>query len=77
MTSFIEAPRFPEDISYDSRGGPRFNTRRIQNASGAVIRNQIWSNPRHEYDVAYGVNTVARHENLLYFFMVVGGPAVE
>jgi uncharacterized protein (TIGR02217 family) len=76
MTSFIETPRFPEDISYDSRGGPRFNTRRVQVASGQVIRNQIWSYPVHEFDVAYGVNTVARHENLLYYFMVVGGTAV-
>jgi uncharacterized protein (TIGR02217 family) len=76
MTSFIESPRFPEDISYDSRGGPRFNTRRIQTLSGQVIRNQLWSYPRHEYDCSYGINTVVRHENLLYFFHVVGGPAV-
>jgi len=76
MTTFIESPRFPDDISYGSRGGPRYKTTKVAVASGAIYRNLLWSYPRHEYDMAYGVNTVAKHEQLLYFYHVVGGPAV-
>ena len=76
MTTFIEAPRFPDDISYGSRGGPAYNTTVIVVDSGAESRNQRWSYPRHEYDVAYGVNTLARLEELLEFFHVVAGRAI-
>lgn len=74
--SFIESPRFPDDISYGSRGGPGYETTVIETDSGAESRNQRWSYPRHEYDVAYGTNTLARLEALLKFFHVVAGRAV-
>jgi uncharacterized protein (TIGR02217 family) len=75
-TSFIEAPRFPDDISYGSRGGPGWSTTVVETDSGSESRNQRWSYPRHEFDVSYGVNTLVRLENLLNFFHVVAGKAV-
>jgi uncharacterized protein (TIGR02217 family) len=76
MTTFIESPRFPDDISYGSRGGPSWATTVVETDSGVEKRNQRWSYPRHQYDVAYGVNTVARLENLISFFQVVAGRAI-
>ena len=76
MTTFIEAPRFPEDISYGSRGGPGWATTVIETDSGSEVRNQRWSYPRHEYDVAFGINTLARLEELLTYFHVVAGQAI-
>ncbi len=76
MTTFIESPRFPDDISYGSRGGPGWSTTVIETDSGAEARNQRWSYPRHEFDVAFGVNTIVRMEALLSFFHVVAGRAI-
>jgi uncharacterized protein (TIGR02217 family) len=76
MTTFIETPRFPDDISYGSKGGPVWSTTVVEQDSGSESRNQRWSYPRHEFDVAYGVNTIARLENLLTFFHVVAGKAI-
>ena len=76
MTVFIEAPRFPDAISYGSAGGPTWNTNIVITDSGAEIRNQRWSYPRHEYDVAYGVKDIGDLEDLLKFFHVVAGQAI-
>lgn len=76
MPNFIEAPRFPEAISYGSRGGPVWNTNIVVGDSGDEKRNQRWSYPRHEYDVAYGVKSINDMETLLSFFHVVAGRAV-
>ena len=76
MTTFIETPRFPDDISYGSRGGPGFATTVVPTDSGSESRNQRWSYPRHEYDVAFGINTLARLEALLIYFHLVAGRAI-
>jgi uncharacterized protein (TIGR02217 family) len=76
MPSFIEAPRFPDDISYGSSGGPTWSTTVVEIDSGSESRNQRWSYPRHEYDVGYGIKTLASLENLSDFFKVVGGKAI-
>ena len=76
MTTFIESPRFPDDISMGSRGGPEWATNVVEQDSGSESRNQRWSYPRHKYDVAYGTNTIERLENLLYYHHVVAGKAV-
>jgi len=76
MTTFIETPRFPDDISYGSRGGPTFATSIIEQDSGSEIRNQHWAYPRHTYDVAYGVTSFARLENLLSYHHIVAGRAI-
>jgi uncharacterized protein (TIGR02217 family) len=76
MTTFIESPRFPEDISATSIFGPGYSTSVVTANSGAERRNQAWSYPRHRGDVAYGIKTLARLENLLSFFHVVAGKAI-
>lgn len=76
MTDFIESPRFPDLIAQGSRGGPRYRVGKTTVVSGAVYRNLVWDWARHEYDAACGVNTAALHEQLLYFFHVLGGPAI-
>lgn len=60
--TFIESPRFPEDISYGSAGGPAWATETINLSSGHEQRNQNWSTTRHKFDVAYGV---VRQQNLI------------
>jgi uncharacterized protein (TIGR02217 family) len=76
MTVFIESPRFPDAISFGSAGGPTWNTNIVITDSGAEIRNQRWSYPRHEYDVAFGVKASTDLETLLKFFHVVAGQAI-
>lgn len=53
--SFLETPRFPDEISYGSKGGPLFNTTVITVNSGYEQRNINWDYPRCEFDVAFGV----------------------
>lgn len=71
--SFIETPRFPEDVSYGSTGGPNYRTDVVQLAGGAEARNSRWSYPLHRYDVAFGVRTQLQLETLLDYFHAMGG----
>jgi uncharacterized protein (TIGR02217 family) len=73
--SFLETPRFPEEIALRSRGGPGYNTSIIVVRSGHESRNVNWSYPRHEYDVGYGIHTLDDLEELIEFFHSVGGRA--
>lgn len=73
MTSFIESPRFPIDISKGSRGGPGFSTSVVTANSGSERRNQNWNYPRGKWDVACGVTMLQQMVKLQNFFMVVGG----
>lgn len=67
--------RFPEDISYGSRGGPGFNTDVIILGSGFEQRNINWANSRSDYDVAYGVKTGDQLDSLIAFFRARFGKA--
>lgn len=71
--SFLETPRFPDDISYGSRGGPRFFTNIAPVESGHEKRVILWSAPIHEYDVAYGIKKMDQLLYLKEFFLVVQG----
>ncbi len=73
--SFLEAPRFPEDISYDSSGGPAYETTVVVMKSGYEQRNQVWEYPRCRYNVALGVKTIDRLYQLIEFFHAVAGRA--
>jgi uncharacterized protein (TIGR02217 family) len=76
MTTFIETPRFPTDVSYDSRGGPGWETEIVEEDAGSEKRNQRWSYPRHEYDVAYGIKTREKLETVLKMHWVCAGRAI-
>lgn len=71
--SFIETPRFPDDISYGSSGGPSYNTTVVPFKSGAESRNINWAKSRAKFDVAYGVRTQAQLYSLIEFFHAMAG----
>ncbi len=75
MMTFIETPRFPEDISYGSKGGPRFMTTIAQVQSGYETRNVNWQYPLHEYDAIYGIKDDADMYQVIEFHMAMRGRA--
>jgi len=66
---------FPDDISYGSRGGPRFDTTVIKLRSGHEQRNANWEYPLHEYDVAYGIRNNTQLGAVRNFFLAMLGRA--
>jgi len=67
--------RFPPNISYGSVGGPGFSNQIISTNSGHEEITPLWSQPRHKYDVSYGIR---KHEDLSEvktFFMARQGSA--
>jgi len=75
--SFIESPRFPDDISYGSSGGPTYNTDVITVKSGYETRNQNWVQSRHKYDAAFGIRTEPQLSELIEMFHSMAGKAHE
>jgi len=73
--SFLETPRFPEDVSHGMSGGPGWLTRIAAVASGWESRNVEWAAARAEYDIAFGVRTQAQFDLVLAFFRAVRGRA--
>jgi len=73
--SFLESPRFPDDISYDSSGGPAYETTVVVMKSGYEQRNQVWEYPRCRYNVGLGVKSIDRLYSLIEFFHSVAGRA--
>lgn len=75
MTVFLESPRFPDEISYGSRGGPGYNTTIVESFSGREKRNINWVYPRYEFDASYAVRTTEELYAVLEFFHVAQGKA--
>lgn len=71
--TFIETPRFPDNISYGSSGGPRYNTTVTVVKSGYEYSNINWEQGRHEYDVSLGVRDNSELSDLVKFFHIVRG----
>lgn len=71
--SFLETPRFPEDISFGSSGGPQYRTAKTIVHSGHEQRNILWAYPLHRYNAAYGVNNKSQLDALIEFFHAVAG----
>lgn len=71
--SFIETPRFPEDISYHALGGPGYLTDVVVVNSGAESRNQVWSQGRATYEVAHAARTPDKYTVLQAFFRAMKG----
>lgn len=71
--SFIESPRFPDNISYGSSGGPKFNTVVTLVNSGFEYNNINWDQARHYYDVSMGVRTLEELSDLVSFFHITRG----
>jgi len=73
--SFINSPRFPEEISYGSSGGPKYKTSVVKISSGFEARNQDWSESRYEYNAAFGVRSLGALDELVSFFHEARGMA--
>lgn len=71
--AFDDTPRFPEDISFGSRGGPEFSTSVLMLASGYEQRNKNWVSALHKYNCAYGIKTREQMDTLREFFFARGG----
>ena len=72
--SFHEV-QFPPAISYGSSGGPGFNTAVLETDGGQEQRIARLSQPRHRYNVAYGIKTYADLLTLKEFYIARLGPA--
>jgi len=75
VNSFIEHPRFPDDISYGSQGGATFETNVVVYGSGYEQRNPRWPVARHKYDVAHGLESQEQLNTLVQFFHIAQGRA--
>ena len=73
--SFIETPRFPDDIAWGAQGGPQYSTDLVTVASGFEKRNQNWADARLKWDVGYAVRTQTQYDALLAFFHAAKGRA--
>ena len=73
MVAFIETPRFPDNISYGSTGGPRYSTSIHRTKSGRISANENWSMPLHSYNASHAVKKIPQYEQLLAFFHACGG----
>lgn len=69
--SFIESPRFPDKIAYQSVGGPVLRTAVVETLSGREYRNSRWSQSLRRYDIAHTGKTQAEIEELIAFFEAV------
>ena len=72
---FHENVRFPEDISWGTRGGPMFKTRVFTAHRGKEQRNAEWREPMMGFNVAYGVKTDVQMQRLIAFFQARRGRA--
>lgn len=76
MVDFIETPRFPEDISYGSSGGPGFKTEVFEGYGGIEQRGQIWSRARARYNAMHGIRNIEDMDLVRAFFYATRGRAV-
>lgn len=64
---------FDPRISYHSVGGPQYSTTIVQSLSGREQRNQNWAQPVSQWDVSYGVKTLADIRYIQNFFIGMKG----
>ena len=60
--------RFPTDIAFGSRGGPRRRTVIATSGSGFEHRNAQWADSKREYNAGYGIKTTNDLHTVLEFF---------
>lgn len=67
--------QFPTGLSYNSSGGPGFNTAIIEMDGGVEERISRWDGARHRYDAQYAVRTKEDLAAVLTFFRARKGAA--
>lgn len=75
MLAFLETPRFPEQISYGSSGGPSFKTFVFEGNSGIEQSTVAWSRARHKYNAQKGITDKDDMDVVRAFFLNVAGRA--
>ena len=73
--AFIETPRFPDDISYGSTGGPTWATDVLILRSGFESRNSNWAQARYSFNAAMGVRDQTQLDDLISWFNAAQGMA--
>lgn len=74
MINFHEI-RFPEDVSWGSRGGPTFKTQVFTSHRGFEKRNLDWMQPIMHFDVSYGIRQDSHILAVINFFNARQGRA--
>lgn len=75
MDAFIETPRFDEDISYGSTGGPRFKTPVFSSESGFEAREQNFTYSRGKWELDKNVRDTLDMDTIRAFFYNTYGKA--
>jgi uncharacterized protein (TIGR02217 family) len=70
---FLESPRFPLELSFDSSAGPRLKTSVLATAGGFEKRNREWLKSRYVFEIALNTRRGDEVENFNAFFELVGG----
>lgn len=60
--------RFPTDISFGSRGGPKRKTVIAVSGSGYEHRNSQWADSKREYNAGYGIKNIDDIHTIVEFF---------
>jgi uncharacterized protein (TIGR02217 family) len=76
MTTFIESPRFPVDISYGSSGGPGFRTLVFSGHGSYEQRDIAWDVAKARYNVGYGIRDTSDMNIVRAFFYEMRGRAI-
>jgi len=71
--SFLESPRFPDNLQYNTVGGPAFSVDVNRVQSGREFRKANRDIALHRYNVNQ-VKTVEDFETILDYFFALGGP---
>ena len=69
--------RFPTDISFGARGGPRRKTIIAVSGSGYEHRNSQWADSKRDYNAGYGVKDMDDIHTVVAFFEERRGVAGE
>jgi uncharacterized protein (TIGR02217 family) len=72
MQKFIEKT-FPSDISYNSSGGPEYNTEVLMTTVGLEYRQSKWERPKMRFNIATGIKNMRQMQQLVSFFRVCRG----
>jgi uncharacterized protein (TIGR02217 family) len=75
MLAFLETPRFPEQISYGSSGGPSFKTFIFEGHSGIEQSAVAWDRARHRYNAQKGITDKDDMDVVRAFFFNLRGRA--
>jgi len=73
--SFLETPRFPDQVAFWAVGGAGYNTTIIVVNSGYEQRNINWSQALAKYDISEGMRTLSDVAATIAFFRSVKGKA--